>query len=63
MAGARPGHRGGEGWADVWAEIWIGMPPSSGEPRRMKRAMRATGLAHLTAEHLRLAAEHIRHID
>ena len=49
--------------SESWAEIWTGMPPASGEPQRMRRAMRATSPAALVAEHLRQAAEPLRHID
>ena len=67
IPGVWDGHRGAEGWpeilAEVWADIWTGMPPSSGAPQRMRRVMRATGLVPLAAEHLRLGAEHLRHID
>ena len=59
LSGAWAGTRA----ADGWGEIWTGMPPSSGEPQRMRRVMRATGLAPLVTEHLRLAAEHLRHVD
>ena len=59
LAGAWPGARGADGWVEVWRD----MPPSSGEPPRMRRAMRASGAPALITEHLRLAANHLSHID
>ncbi len=63
LAGAWVGRRPASREADGWAEAWGGMPPSSGEPRLMRRAMRATSPTGLAAEHLRLAAERFAHID
>ena len=67
MAGAwhEAWHEAGQGArsAEGWADIWPGMPPSSGESQRMRRAMRASGVGALVAEHVRLGAERLRHID
>ncbi len=59
LAGAWPGARSADGWVEVWRD----MPPSSGEPQRMRRAMRASGTTALIAEPLRLAANQLSHID